>query len=538
FDPPDIVSYARIPFSSNDTKQHKELALKAARESIVLLKNERNLLPLNKSLRKIAVIGPNADVLDVLLGNYNGTPSAPVTPLQGIKNRVSPLTDVMYAVGGAVADGLWAEATPIPALCFGPGLKGEYFPNMELAGKPAITRTDLQVDFDWGTDAPGPKLPADSFSVRWTGKFVAPKSGTYRIGVNADDGCRLWIDGSSAVDEWKDAGDRTLMKEVNLKAGKVYDIKLECYEHFGTAKMKLVWVLPGTDLKAEALDVAEHADAVILCLGLSPRLEGEELDVRVEGFLGGDRLTLDLPGIQEELLQAIDSLKKPTVLVLLNGSAVAVNWADMHIPAIVEAWYPGEEAGNAIADVIFGNYNPGGRLPVTFYKSVDQLPPFEDYRMAGRTYRYSKEAPLYPFGHGLSYTQFAYSDLAMDKQQIRAGDSLRVSVTVRNAGAVEGDEVVQLYLADEEASVPVPLRSLQGFRRLRLAAGQSDSVSFVLSPHQMSLIDAQMKRVVEPGFYTIAVGGKQPDLQGTADARTTEVLKGRFEVTGDVTPVQ
>jgi beta-glucosidase len=537
FDPPDMVPFARIPYSANDGKRHRELALKAARESIVLLKNEGNLLPLSKNLKKIAVIGPNADAVDVLLGNYNGTPSAPVTPLQGIRNRVSPSTSVLYAVGGSVAEGVWAEASPIPAPCFGSGLKGEYFANIRLAGKPSVTRTDEQVNFDWGTKAPTPKTPADSFSVRWTGKLTAPQSGLYKVGVEVDDGCRLWVGGNLVVDDWKDGGDRTLKKEMHLNAGKVYDVRLEYYDHAGSAKAKLVWVLPGKGLLAEALDVAKHADAVVLFLGLSPRLEGEEMDVRVEGFSSGDRLTLDLPKIQEDLLRAIGTLKKPIVLVLLNGSAVAVNWADAHIPAIVEAWYPGEEAGNAIADVLFGNFNPGGRLPVTFYKSVDQLPPFEDYRMAGRTYRYNKEHPLYPFGHGLSYTQFAYSALVLDKQQISAGDSLRVSVTVKNTGPVEGDEVVQLYLTDEQASVPVPLRSLQGFRRVHLDAGQSDTVAFVLTPRQMSLIDMQLQRVVEPGYFTVAVGGKQPDLQGTADARTTGVLKARLEITGSGYPV-
>ena len=538
FDPPEMVPFARIPYSSNDSKQHKELALKAARESIVLLKNDGNLLPLSKNLKRIAVIGPNADAVDVLLGNYNGTPSAPVTPLQGIRNRVSPSTSVLYAVGGPLAEGVSAQGSPIPSRSFGPGLNAEYFPNIKLAGKPSAMRTDPYVNFDWGTKAPVPEVPADSFSVRWTGKLTAPKSGPYRIGVEIDDGCRLWIGGALVIDAWQDGGDRTLFKEMQLTARKSYDVKLEYFDRIGSAMAKLVWVLPGTDLLAHAREAAAHADAVVLCLGLSPRLEGEEMDVQVEGFSGGDRLTLDLPKVQEDLLRAMESLKKPIVVVLLNGSAVAVNWADAHIPAIVEAWYPGEEAGNAIADVIFGNYNPGGRLPVTFYKSVDQLPPFEDYRMAGRTYRYSQHAPLYPFGHGLSYTRFAYSGLLLDKQQIRGGDSLHVIVTVKNTGAVEGDEVMQLYLTDELATVPVPLRSLQGFRRLHLEAGESDTVSFVLSPRQMSLIDAQMKRVVEPGYFTVAVGGKQPDLRGTADARTTDVLKSRFEVTGPVSPVQ
>jgi beta-glucosidase len=538
FDPPEMVPFARIPYSSNDSKQHKELALKAARESIVLLKNDGNLLPLSKNLKRIAVIGPNADAVDVLLGNYNGTPSAPVTPLQGIRNRVSPSTSVLYAVGAPVAEGVSAQGSPIPSRYFGPGLNAEYFPNIKLVGKPSAMRTDPHVNFDWGTKAPVPEVPADGFSVRWTGKLTAPKSGTYRIGVEMDDGCRLWIGGALVVDGWQDGGDRTLFKEMQLTEGKSYDVRLEYFDRTGPAIAKLVWVVPGTNLLAQAREAATHADAVVLCLGLSPRLEGEEMDVQVEGFSGGDRLTLDLPKVQEDLLRAMQSLKKPVVVVLLNGSAVAVKWADAHIPAIVEAWYPGEEAGNAIADVIFGNYNPGGRLPVTFYRSIDQLPPFEDYRMAGRTYRYSQQAPLYPFGHGLSYTRFAYSGLMLDKQQIRGGDSLHVTVTVKNIGAVEGDEVVQLYLTDELASAPVPLRSLQGFRRLHLEAGESDTVSFDLTPRQMSLIDAQMKRVVEPGYFTIAVGGKQPDLRGTTDARTTEVLKSRFEVAGPVSPVQ
>ncbi len=242
FDPPEMVPFARIPYSSNDSKQHKELALKAARESIVLLKNDGNLLPLSKNLKRIAVIGPNADAVDVLLGNYNGTPSAPVTPLQGIRNRVSPSTSVLYAVGGPVAEGVSAQGSPIPSRCFGPGLKAEYFPNIRLAGKPSVTRTDPQVNFDWGTKAPVPEVPADSFSVRWTGKLTAPKSGTYRIGVEVDDGCRLWIGGALVIDAWQDGGDRTLFKEMQLTAGKSYDVKLEYFDRIGSAMAKLVWV--------------------------------------------------------------------------------------------------------------------------------------------------------------------------------------------------------------------------------------------------------------------------------------------------------
>src|SRR5262249_22916325 len=264
---------------------------------------------------------------------------------------------------------------------------------------------------------------------------------------------------------------------------------------------------------------------------ISPALEGEEMTVKVEGFRGGDRTDLSLPKAQEDLLRAVQATGKPTALVLLNGSALAVNWADENLPAILDAWYPGEEGGTAIADVLFGDYNPGGRLPVTFYKSVDQLPPFEDYSMRGRTYRYFKGDPLYPFGFGLSYTRFKYENLKLSAR-VKAGEGVRVSVDVQNVGDRAGDEVVQLYVTNVAASVPTPIRSLAGIKRIFLKVGEKQTISFALAREQMTVIDDKGKRVIEPGEFLISVGGKQPGFTGRADAKTTSVVTGQFAVTG------
>ena len=316
-------------------------------------------------------------------------------------------------------------------------------------------------------------------------------------------------------------------QEVVLKGGQEYDIQVDFWDFHGDANMRLLWSVPGRDQKAEALAAVDAADAVVMCMGLSPRLEGEEMRVQVEGFSGGDRLTLDLPAIQRDLMQAVVEKGKPVVLVLLNGSAVSVNWADANIPAILEAWYPGQAAGTAIADVLFGDYNPGGRLPVTFYKSVDQLPPFEEYNMVGQTYRYFTDEALYPFGHGLSYTTFEYSDLVVPESV--AGDAvIEVSVVVKNSGDLAGDEVVQLYVSDVEASVPVPLRALQGFKRIHLKAGEQKTIKFSITPYQMSLLDKDYKRLVEPGIFKVFIGGSQP---GSDKAVTTQCLEKEIKVT-------
>ena len=544
FDPPEMVRYAQIPFSENDSTAHRELALQAARESMVLLKNDNHSLPLKKDLKTIAVIGPNADALEVLLGNYNGTPSKYVTPLAGIKNTVSPGTTVLYAPGTYK---IGTTTMPIPASALssndkdsGSGLKGEYFNNRELKGAPVLVREDAAVNFEWGALSPSPELTPQAFSVRWTGKLTPTVSGRYSLGFAGNGWIRIYVDGQLLVEESRNRRTKTVIKEIDLQTGRAYDLRLE-YEEIGNpfGAARLIWAPPNGEktLRDEALSNARQADAVVMFLGLSPLVEGEEMEVPFEGFLGGDRTDLALPKTQEQLLEEVAALGKPTVLVLLNGSALAVNWANNHVPAILDAWYPGEEGGAAIAEVLFGHYSPAGRLPVTFYKSVDQLPPFTDYSMQGRTYRYFKGDALYPFGFGLSYTDFKYDKLKLSTPRVSAGRDLTITALVTNAGDRPGDEVVQLYVSHQGASVPVPIRSLAGIQRLFLKPGEKRTVTFNLAPEQMSVIDDQGRRIVEPGEFLISVGGKQPGFSGYADARSTGVVTTRFSVTGKVTAV-
>jgi beta-glucosidase len=536
FDPPEMVPYARIPYSENDKPAHRELALKVAQQSMVLLKNENNTLPLKKDLKTIAVIGPNADEATVLLGNYNGQPSTSVTPLAGIRNKVSATTRVLQALGATLTG---EPGAPVPAAMLPGGFKAEYFNNKELQGTPVVVRNDEQINFDWSRGRPAPQINEDGFSARWTGKFSPAESGTYQLGATADDGVRVYLDGQLLVDAWQGnqaSQIRTTMKEVSLRAGRAYDIRVEYFEDIRNAIVKLIWSFPRFNerITEEAVGIARQADAVVMVLGISPALEGEEMTVNVKGFRGGDRSEIDLPQAQEELLKAVQATGKPVVLVLLNGSALSVNWAADHLPAIVEAWYPGEEGGSALADILFGDVNPSGRLPVTFYKSASQLPPFDSYAMQGRTYRFFKGEPLYPFGFGLSYTTFKYDRLKLSTGRLPAGQSLKVSVEVSNSGSRAGDEVVQLYVTDVAASVPVPLRSLAGIRRVSLKPGEKQSLSFTLTPAQMTVIDEKGRRVIEPGEFRISVGGKQPGFQGRADARTSGVVTDKFMVTGKV----
>jgi beta-glucosidase len=535
FDPPDRVPWTNTPFSVNESNPHRELAVETARKSIVLLKND-GVLPLSKDLGTIAVIGPNADDVDVLLGNYNGVPSDPITPLEGIRRTVGPGTRVLYARGSDVAPNTPSfEVVPSSALSTYQegdtvrGLRAEYFAGNDLEGEPVVEQIDSQLDFHWWDGIPAAGMPADSFSVRWTGTLTPPVSGHYSLGFRVFGGARLFVDDSLLVE----FSDRHVVlprwADLDLEADRAYDIRFEYWDRRTDAIMQLVWMRPEPRLREEALEAARQADAIVMMMGLSPRLEGEEMQVEVPGFAGGDRLDIQLPDNQEDLIRAVTAIGKPVVLVLLNGSAVAVNWAAQHVPAIVEAWYPGQAAGPAIADVLFGDYNPAGRLPVTFYKSVSQLPPFTDYNMAGKTYRYFEGDPLFPFGFGLSYTTFTYSDLELPSQ-VSVDEDVAVSVEIRNTGVVAGEEVVQLYVTDVAASVPVPIRSLQGFQRVFLQPGESRRVPFNLESRQLSMIDNEGQRVVEPGVFEISVGGKQPGFRGIADASTTGVVTGRFEV--------
>jgi beta-glucosidase len=536
FDPPEMVKYQRIPFSENDSEPHHQLSLEAARKSIVLLKNAGNTLPLKKTLGTIAVIGPNADAPDVLLGNYNGQPSIAVTPFAGIKAKVSG-TKVLYSPG-MYPTGVITESVSVNALSSNgaKGLKGEYFNNRDLSGEPVLMRQDEQIDFNWGSLNPADKVNADNFSIRWTGKITAPDTGKYSMGVWGNGAFKLYLDGKPIVEDTKNPRTKTLLKDVELEKGRSYDMRIEYIEnanHYASAR--LIWSPPSAQnaLHDDAIAKARAADAVVMVMGISPNIEGEEMDVKLDGFRGGDRTDIALPKQQEQLIKDVTATGKPVILVLLGGSALAVNSENDNVPAIIDAWYPGQFGGIAIAEVLFGDYNPAGRLPVTFYKSVDQLPPFEDYKMEGRTYRYFHGEPLYPFGYGLSYTKFAYDNLKFAKTA-KAGENVKVTADVQNVGSMAGDEVVQLYIKDIAASVPVPIRSLAGTTRLNLKPGEKRSVSFTLTPRQMSVILDNGKRVVEPGGFEISVGGKQPGSLGSAAAKTTGLVTGKFSLGGNI----
>lgn len=536
FDPPGQTRYAQIPFEVNDSPAHRELALRAARESIVLLKNEppvgavtqdrpyaphdapRPLLPLPKDLKSIAVIGPDADDLAVLLGNYCGTPSAAVTPLEGIRRKVAPRAAVYYARGCEIAAGV-PPLQVVNSACLRPtgghtghGLAGTYFRNHRFTAA-AFGRVDPVVDFTWHDASPLGGYGTEPFAARWTGVLIPPVSGTYHLGARASSGFSLWLDGRELLDfATHDHETFTRTAAVELQAGRLYEVRLDYINAGRDPKVQLLWAVPGQDHAAAALEAAAQAEVVVMVMGLSPSLEGEEMPVHVEGFAGGDRMKIDLPATQEALLRQIHATGKPVVLVLMGGSALAVNWAQAHVPAILHAWYPGEEGGTAIADVLFGDHNPGGRLPVTFYKSVEQLPPFDDYNMAGRTYRYMTEEPLYPFGFGLSYTTFEYSDLRISPARLKPGGAVEVAVDVANVGAVAGDEVVQLYISHRGSAVSRPVKELKGFERITLAAGERRTVTFTLPASQLRYWGGD-GWVLEPGVVAVEVGGSSRDIR-------------------------
>lgn len=535
FDPPDKVPYASIPIDVVASPAHRALALQAARESIVMLKYTAAALPLDKRIKSIAVIGPNADDRQPLLGNYNGTPTNAVTPLEGIRRKVGETATVYYARGSRMAEGVPA-LEPIPAAYLRPsggnaserGLSAAYFRGVKFEDDPVRSCIDPVIDFYWQGLSPLRDGALKPFSVRWSGQLCPPKSGAYALGVTGYTGYALYLDGELIVRSENEHHNSLRHKLVDLEAGRLYGIRLEYWNRHPAPEVHLLWEIPGTDYLAPALAAARHADVTVAVLGLSQDIEGEEMPVSVPGFDRGDRTDLALPAPQQTLLEELHRLGKPLILVLLAGSAMSLTWADNNVAAILAAWYPGEEGGTAIADVLFGDYSPAGRLPVTFYRSVNDLPAFDDYNMEGHTYRYFRGEPLYHFGHGLSYTSFSYSKLALSDSSIRQNQGVSASVDVCNTGAVAGDEVVQLYITDLEASVPVPIRQLQGFRRLHLAAGETKTVAFDLTPRQFSLIDSTGKRVVEPGDFLIAAGGQQPtkaalETPGAAVAATLTI---------------
>ena len=518
FDPPNMVPYANTPESEIDSAVHRQLALKTARESMVLLKND-GVLPLAGNVKKILVVGPLAESVEVLHGNYSGTASHAVTALEGIEKQFGG-AQVTYVAG----TNLLLEPLVVPTKVLSteegkPGLKGEYFSGA-LRGTPQVVRTDPFVDVQ--LFHPGPSaitLPAgmkDLFA-RWTGFLTPAESGLYQINLEGSTD-QMWIDGKLVVDGTsQDPNAQTVTLQLNK--GHRYTVKIECVgDGFGT---KLMWTPLSADPTFEAAETARKADVVIAVVGITSKLEGEEMKVDLPGFRGGDRTSLNLPEEEEALLGALKGSGKPLVVVLMNGSALAVNWANHHANAILDAWYSGEEGGTAIAQTLAGVNNPAGRLPVTFYKGIEQLPEFDDYAMTNRTYRYFTGEPLYGFGHGLSYTTFGYSGIKLSNSSLSAGDPLNVEVDVRNTGSRDGDEVAELYVTFPKLA-GAPLRALRGFKRVHFKAGEQQHVTLSLSPRDLSYVNKTGDRLVAAGDYIITVGGGQPGTQAPhADAHLT-----------------
>ena len=523
FDPSN--KYNQITTAALESEAHKTQALKMSRQSIVLLKNEQHILPLSKTLKRIMVLGPNADNPVTVLGNYNGKPAQIITPLTGIRKAVGSSTEVVYQQAVNFVNDTVFEAEDISSRFFIDGHKGfkaEYFQNRELSGDPVLTRTEEKIDYDWnGGVLMAGKLPAENMSIRWTTDFTPDKDGGITLELGGDDGYRLRIDSSMVLSDWTIHRFRSSKYTLQTQRNKTYHLTIEYYNRDAAASIRFGaghWIKP--DFKAIA-GQAKKADVIIFIGGISPVLEGEEMGVNLPGFSGGDRTSILLPSVQTDLMKALKTSGKPVVFVMMTGSAVAIPWEAANIPAIVNAWYGGQFAGTALADVLFGNYNPAGRLPVTFYKTEKDLPPFDDYSMAGRTYRYFTGQPLFPFGYGLSYTSFSYGQLQMPARAASA-KNVPVSVRVTNTGKRDGEEVVELYVSHTGQQAKAPVRALKGFTRIMLKAGESRLVSFTLSPADLSLTDDNGGLKEVPGNLRISIGGSQPTAETLAAKAAVE----------------
>ena len=512
FDPVSMVKYAQTPASVLESTAHKNHALLMARQSMVLLKND-GVLPLKKDLKKIVVIGPNADNELSILGNYNGNPSKLTTILQGIKDKVGANTEVVYekAMTFTSADLLNYQSVRGKFFADGkPGFKAEYFNNVDLKGTPLVTRNETNINHLWQEgESVLPNLIANDFSARFSSSFKAEADQNLSLELEADNGCRLKVNGKVVVEEWVRKRE---MKRFNLKTQKdsVYNLEVEYWQGDGSAYIKFnVGNYIKTDFNAIA-NRHKDADAFVFAGGISPQLEGESMRVSDPGFNGGDKTTILLPTVQTELMKVLKATGKPVVFVMMTGSAIATPWESANISAILNAWYGGQSAGTAVADILFGDYNPSGRLPVTFYKGDSDLADFKDYNMDNRTYRYFKGEPLYGFGYGLSYTSFKYDQLIFPTT-VTKGKNVIVSVRVSNTGKLAGDEVIQLYVVNKITGVKAPLKSLKGFNRIALKAGESKVVNFTLKPEDLSYIKENGDRVQFKGKVELAVGGNQPD---------------------------
>ena len=534
FDPPEMVPFTKIDEKELDSAEHRAHARKLANESMVLLKND-GLLPLKPGIKKITVIGPLADQTRPLIGNYAGQPTQIVSILDGLRAEF-PNATVAFVPGTQF---LRTDGTPVPDSLLTtpdgkPGLKADYNEGMRrgppapgASSTPIVSRTESNVKLTEGTSPPE-MASRKTFGVQWLGFLTPVETGDFILGVRAAGFARLAVDGKQVAMAFGGGGGgiSSGVGRVHLEKGRKVTLEIAYGSRDGKAHAELIWAKSNNAPSPEAIAAAKNADAVIAVVGITSQLEGEEMPVSEPGFLGGDRTSIDLPQPEEDLVEAVAATGKPLAVVLLNGSALSVNWIKEHANAILDAWYPGEEGGAAVAETLSGKNNPAGRLPVTFYTGVNQLPNFEDYGMANRTYRYFNDGPLYPFGYGLSYTTFKYSDLSIPSQNVGAGHPVSADVTVTNTGNLAGDEVVQVYLKFP-AVKGAPLVALRGFQRVHLEPDASQKVHFDLKDRDLGIVTEDGNPIIAQGDYTISIGGGQPDTGAS-------VVTGKFHIEGQV----
>lgn len=522
FDPPDLVPYTKIPITENASEKHRQLALQAARESLVLLKNDGTLPWKASDIHTVAVLGPTADDGAALLGNYSGTPAGPVTLLKGIQAKLKPMgVTVLHdpaiplvagfrETGRSFAEGvLYTDTNRTTA-----GLKGEIFDNPSFQGLPKATRTDAQVDLLWNDYQPSPGIPLRGTSLRWNGVIVPKETGTHTLSISYTGSARLYVDDALVAGNEKPKvhGETcTQNASVAMKARQPRRIRIEYTQGANGGRIQFGWRPPGG--MEQALALAAKADHIVLALGITPSLEGEEMKVSADGFNHGDKVSIELPAIQRELIDRVAALGKPFVVILTNGSPVSLDPSKPN--AILEAWYYGQRGGDAVAEALLGEFNPGGRLPLTFYRTESDLPPFTDYSMKNRTYRYFDGKPLFAFGHGLSYTTFAYGQPAVSGTTASAKGSFEVTVPVTNTGSVAGDEVVQVYARAVNPPVPMPLKWLVAFRRVTINPGEKSPVVFSIPSERFQRWDERKNAyVVDPGKYELLIGPASDDIRG------------------------
>lgn len=515
FDDQSLVPWSNLPYSVVDSKEHRQKALEMAHKSIVLLKNANHTLPFSTKIRKIAVVGPNANDSVMLWANYNGFPSKTSTILQGIKDKAGN-TKVIYDQGCDLIKESVIESFPNAVTCGGKqGFEARYYGNINMTGEPIRREMTQSIRYTtMGNTQYASNVPLTNFSAVYTGNFKAPVSGKVTFNVSGDDGYRLSINGEVVIDDWRPHGVTSKSVEKEVKAGQTYKLNLEYFQAGGDGTLEFTIGERKRIDFSKTIQKVKDADAIVFVGGISPDLEGEEMSVDVPGFKQGDRTDIELPAVQQRLMAELKKTGKPLIFVLCSGSAIALNWADKNADAVLEAWYGGQAAGTAVADVLFGSYNPAGRLPVTFYKSIDQLPGFEDYSMKGRTYRYMTQEPLYPFGYGLSYTSFKFSNISLSKPSTKVGETVDLHVKLKNTGVVDGEEVIQVYVKNK-ADVNGPIKSLRAFKRVSVKKNETADVCIsLMSKAFESYYDDSQHMEVRPGEYLIYVGSssRESDL--------------------------